>query len=472
MKAKKIIIFILSIFVFLGAILLFNFILVDSNGIDPSNKKSSSKKMEASAYSGVNIVSEVSDETTYHMAVHYPKFKDQQLNQGITDYVTESKENFLNEVKNNKEFLKENIAELNISFNIYPVAENVYSIVFSNESYVVGANGFQSTKVFLVDIHNHQYIQQTDILIDNEQNRGKIYQLLLNAFEQSEEYSLYFFKEDLKNWIEDENNHFSNMYLTDKSVIFKFNEYEVTAGAAGSPEISIPIDQFKDFLTDEWKNKLKVKVQTDEQKVPPKVTHEEDSEKALNKETSTNRKRVALTFDDGPHPKNTEKILKLLDKYDAKATFFMLGNRVDFYPNIVKEIASKGHELGNHTWSHKDLTTLSNEEIKKEVEQTNKAILDATGEYPTVFRPPYGAKNAQVDKASGMPATLWSIDTLDWKSHDPKAILSIVKENVKDGSIILMHDIHATTVEALEPVLKFLKEQGYECVTVSSLNSN
>ncbi|MBD8026761.1 polysaccharide deacetylase family protein [Ureibacillus sp. Re31] len=469
MKAKRIIIFVLSIFVFLGAILLFKSLLVKNDGSDTSNEKNSSKKTEASAYSGVNIVSEVFDETTFHIAIHYPKFKDEQLNQGIADYVSESKQNFLNEVKNNKEFLKENIAELNISFNIYPVIDNVYSIVFSNESYVVGANGTQSTKVFLVDIHNNQYIQQTAILNDNEQNRDKIYELLRNAFEQSEQYSLYFFKEDLKNWIEDEDNHFSNMYLTDKSVVFKFNEYEVTAGAAGTPEISIPFDQFKEFLTDEWKNKLAVEVEPDHQTVPPKVNNGEDSEKPSDKGASTGGKRVALTFDDGPHPKNTEKILKLLDKYNAKATFFMLGNRVDFYPNIVKDIASKGHELGNHTWSHKDLTTLSNDEVKKEVKQTNEAILKAVGEYPTVFRPPYGAINDRVDEVSGMPATLWTIDTLDWKSHDPKAILSIVKENVKDGSVILMHDIHATTVEALEPVLKFLKEEGYECVTVSNI---
>lgn len=180
-------------------------------------------------------------------------------------------------------------------------------------------------------------------------------------------------------------------------------------------------------------------------------------------------KRVALTFDDGPHPRNTEKVLMLLDQYDAKATFFMLGSNVEYYPDIVKKMTEKGHELGNHTWSHPDLTALGSNGVMQEVQDTNEIIEKTTGKEPTVFRPPYGATNDQVEAAVKMTPVLWSVDTMDWKSRDPNAILQIVKGNVEDGSIILLHDIHDSTVDALEPILKYLDEEGYNFVTISEL---
>lgn len=203
---------------------------------------------------------------------------------------------------------------------------------------------------------------------------------------------------------------------------------------------------------------------------------EENSKQAPSSESESEKnnkpiklKRVALTFDDGPHPKNTEKILLLLEKYDAKATFFMLGSNVDYYPGIAKSVTEAGHELGNHTWSHRDLTTLGSDSVAQEAQDTNEIIKKATGEEPTVFRPPYGATNEQVETAVKMVPVLWTVDTMDWKSGDPNAILEIVKRNVEDGSIILLHDIHDSTVVALEPILNFLDEEGYNFVTVSDL---
>lgn len=471
MRPTKSTIYLIIIFGILGVILSSYFPL-KGNDADPFKKNNeSSEETDHSVYPGVDIITEITDEMTHNIAIHYPEFYDQDLNKKISEYVTESEKEFLNEVKKNKEFLKEYPASLYILFDIHQFAKDTYSIVFNKESFVTGANGKQSSKVFLVDINNNNFIQQTEILIDNEQNRNKIYHLLLNEFEQSEEYSLYFFKDQLKKWVEYENNKFQNMFLTNKSVVFKFDKYVVTAGAAGSPEISIPLNKMRDLITDEWKKRMDL----EDNEVPelpekPEPSDENDLDKDSDKDTPASGKHVALTFDDGPHPTNTLEILQLLDEYNAKATFFMLGNRVDFYPDIAKMIAEKGHELGNHTWSHKNLTSLGLEEIKEEVQATNEVIQNATGKQPTVFRPPYGAFNDLVREAIGIPPALWTIDTLDWKSHDPNEVLSIVKENVKDGSVILMHDIHKSTVEAVELVLKFLDEEGYEFVTVSEIN--
>ncbi|WP_412976504.1 polysaccharide deacetylase family protein [Ornithinibacillus sp. 179-J 7C1 HS] len=470
MKQRKISMIIMVILIGLVGLLLF-FTFSKSENDEDITKEPIDKGIETakSAYPGVNIKTEVSDEETYNIAIHYPEFEDAQLNKEILEFIAETKDEFFLGVEDNKEFLDDRTASLNLSFDIYRVVENVYSIVFTNDSYFGGANGLQNSKVFIADTANHHFITQTDILRNDEQSKEEIYDRLVQEFE-STEYRTYFFKEQLEEWIRDENNTFSNMYVTDKAVVFKFNKYEVTAGAAGSPEIAIPIKEIQEWITDEWREKLHLEDKTAEKVNPPEQNKGENPESELKEEVPVGKKRVALTFDDGPHPTNTEQILKLLDQHDAKATFFMLGNRVDFYPDIAKEVADAGHEIGNHTWSHKDLTTLGEAEMELEFQRTNEAVVHAIGKSPTVFRPPYGARNEQVDNVIDMPATLWTIDSLDWKSHDPDQVLSIVKENIQDGSIILMHDIHATTVEAVELVLNFLDEEGYEFVTVSNIN--
>ena len=422
----------------------------------------------SSKYPGVDLITEITDKEKYQMAVHYPKFKSKGLNKEIDNYVSSVEKDFLTAVNENEEYLKNQVANLYLLVEIYHNAENTYSIVFSEESYVAGANGEQKSRIYLVDVEEGKFIQPTKILKDTEQSREELYVLISEKFKNSKEYSPYFFEEELKDWAMSEKNHFSNLYFKEKSAVFKFNKYEVTAGAAGMPEIIVPLEEIKDLLTDEWKDRLLIEYHGQENQEPDKQIEKEEPK---DEEPSTSSKRVALTFDDGPHPKNTLKIIELLNKYEAKATFFMLGNRVDFYPEVAKMVADEGHELGNHTWNHKDLSTLSKEEGIQEIERTNDAIKSATGRESTVFRPPYGAINSQVQSSITSPTVLWTIDTLDWKSHDPAQILKIVEENVKDGSIILMHDIHETSVEAIEPILKYLKSEGYECVRVSELKN-
>ncbi|MGE7915766.1 polysaccharide deacetylase family protein [Lysinibacillus xylanilyticus] len=181
------------------------------------------------------------------------------------------------------------------------------------------------------------------------------------------------------------------------------------------------------------------------------------------------KKRVALTFDDGPDAKVTPQVLAILKKYDAKATFFMVGTNVSKNPAIVEQVYEAGHEIGNHTWNHSKLTSLSTSAVKQEVDKTSNAIYNAIGQYPTVFRPPYGATNDKVRSVITMPSILWSIDTLDWKHRNADKVLSYVKASAKDGSIILMHDIHQSTANGLENVILYLQKQGYEFVTVSEI---
>ncbi|MEK5186384.1 polysaccharide deacetylase family protein [Solibacillus sp. FSL W7-1324] len=180
-------------------------------------------------------------------------------------------------------------------------------------------------------------------------------------------------------------------------------------------------------------------------------------------------KKIALTFDDGPHPKVTKQILKILEKFEAKATFFVVGQEVKEHPEILKAVYNAGHEIGNHTFNHEKLTALSAKEIKQQIQATDTLIKSTIGQRATVFRPPYGSYDKTITDQLNVPNVLWTIDTLDWKHRDPKKTVQAVKEHAKNGSIILMHDIHQTTADALDEVLATLQKQGYEFVTVSEL---
>ena len=182
-------------------------------------------------------------------------------------------------------------------------------------------------------------------------------------------------------------------------------------------------------------------------------------------------KVVALTFDDGPHPVVTKRILEVLERHNAKATFFMVGEHVQYYPDIVREVFRGGHEIGNHTWSHDNLEKLEIDEIEKEIAATNKAIQQIIGKRPSVFRPPYGLLADSARRQISMQLAFWSVDTFDWEHKDAQLLLQEVKNKVHDRAIILMHDIYPSTADGLEWVLQHLESQGYTFVTVSELNS-
>ncbi len=179
-------------------------------------------------------------------------------------------------------------------------------------------------------------------------------------------------------------------------------------------------------------------------------------------------KMVALTFDDGPSI-YTPKILDTLEKYGAKATFFVVGNRIANYSDTLLKAHNLGMEIGNHSYTHPNLTKLSHSQILEQKNNTENAIIAVTGQGSKVMRPPYGRRDNKVLSAYNMPAILWSIDTLDWKTKNAQATVQAVMDNVKDGDIILMHDLYSSTAEALEILVPKLIDEGFSLVTVSQL---
>ena len=179
-------------------------------------------------------------------------------------------------------------------------------------------------------------------------------------------------------------------------------------------------------------------------------------------------KMIALTFDDGPNY-NTNKVLDILDKYDINATFFVLGSKIKGNEYILNRIINNGNEIGNHTYSHLLLTRYKEDIIRREIDATSNLIFEVTGESPKLFRPSYGSYNNKIKNISNMPIIIWNIDTLDWKYHSSKRIVNRVINKVKDGDIVLMHDVYSSTSNALDILIPLLLERGYSFVTVSEL---
>ena len=210
----------------------------------------------------------------------------------------------------------------------------------------------------------------------------------------------------------------------------------------------------------------------DSKDVIEEVIEEEDEVENETVVLNPDGKYVALTFDDGPSSKVTPRILQTLEQHQAKATFFMLGKRVEMYPTIAAQVAAEGHEIANHTFSHPNLKKLSHKEMTEEIEKTNKLIEITTGVTPTLFRPPYGIYSQDIlnyTASNNYSTILWSVDSLDWKSRNPAAIKKEILSNITNKSIVLMHDLHTATAEALPDLLMTLKQEGYEFVTVSEL---
>ena len=180
-------------------------------------------------------------------------------------------------------------------------------------------------------------------------------------------------------------------------------------------------------------------------------------------------KRIALTFDDGPHPRYTVKLLDGLKERGVKATFFVTGANVSKYPEIVERMYKEGHLIGNHTFHHIQLTAANGEQFREEIVSTNEAIREITGEDTEYIRPPYGSWNKKYEEELNMFPVLWSIDPRDWCLDDKDCIVRNTVSRVKEGDIILMHDQYPSSVAAALEIVDLLQKEGYEFVTVEEI---
>lgn len=182
---------------------------------------------------------------------------------------------------------------------------------------------------------------------------------------------------------------------------------------------------------------------------------------------------LALTFDDGPHPANTPRLLDLLKQRNVKATFYVVGTNAKRYPEIMRRIVAEGHEIGNHTVTHPNLSKMSADGVRNELRVCHDAIVSATGVAPRTMRPPYGAitsaQKSWIKKEFGYSTILWSVDPEDWKKPGSSVVTSRLVSGAGPGGILLVHDIHSPTIDAMPSTIDQLLAKGYQFVTVTQL---
>lgn len=226
------------------------------------------------------------------------------------------------------------------------------------------------------------------------------------------------------------------------------------------------------------KSQIKTEASVDQKKKntkeaeKPAGTKEPEEEKIrvehIRKDLDPEKPMVALTFDDGPYDRVTNRIVKVLAKHDSRATFFVVGNRVERYADTMKNAYNKGNQIATHTFDHGDLSKMKKKQIRRELKRAFRVMKKINGENPTMLRPPYGNVNDKMRQTIRIPMIYWNVDTEDWAGRNKDKILSRCK-SIKDGDIVLMHDLYPSTAAAVEKLVPKLRKKGFQLVTVEEL---
>lgn len=411
---------------------------------------SSSIEQSNSQFSDIMLITEKSNSDLIPFYLVYPQTSFELVNQEITTYIEHSKETYLNEIRLKRDEGIDVNSELRISTEIYEYKEQYYSIVLTKKVSFDRAKYDTTIQTYFFDKQTGELLTLRHLLNEEVSNLEVFAKYIRNQLLKS--YQNYLIEDTAIAITEPKWRYFNRFAIIDNTLVIYYDKNEVATVKAGMPTVKVPLS----FLNPALAKSFQTTEKSNNTIIPVK---------------SASNKRVALTFDDGPHPKVTKQILKILEKYDAKATFFMVGYRAEDYPSLVREVKEQGHEIGNHTWNHPKLTDIISKNVLWQFNATNNAIENAIGEPATVFRPPYGATNKRVNNllSENTPIVLWSLDTLDWKHRNSDKLLPVVKKNMHNNAIILMHDIHQSTADGLDSVLAYLQEEGYEFVTVSEV---
>lgn len=401
------------------------------------------------------------------IGAHYPVFDKSNIDQTNRELVNKYIEEFKTEVKNNSSDDKEGKYELNIDYESYSAPNNIVSISFNiteNSSYMAHPDAKMETKIY--DLTNDKEVR-LDSIMDGEYLKY-ISQISEEHFRADETYKDSIDSSLFEEGIYPSAENYSNFILKEKMIVFTFDKYQIFSGNFGMPSIEIPYSDLNDYI----KPNLQQVFTSEEDPIQVDIDLEEEVVADIslpNRVLDPEKPMIALTFDDGPNKKTTIPILDTLKEYDSVATFFILGNRVSSNVDILERMLEEGSEIGNHSFSHKELTKLGPDQVREQIVNTQNAVINSTGIQPKLMRPTYGSYDDNLKSIVDMPLILWSIDTLDWKSRDAKKVTDHVLANVKDGDIILMHDIYDSTAAAVEAMLPELIDRGYQLVTVSEL---
>ena len=400
------------------------------------------------------------------VSIEYPITKNNKINKTIAQIINRDDRDF--------RYIATNVLSFNqpmtetISYQITHNNSAALSIIVNIKQDIHGAHPVSLTHFWTFDKKSGEVINLSDLTEQSEKAAEEIVAAARNnikeTIKQRQQAEL-----DLSETITQET--LSNFIITDggNSIAWPIGQASLLPSAYVEMTIKVPIDAVSKHLQNPTARKLANIPKPPEPKPEPKPAPAVPAPAP-----TTGNKVIALTFDDGPGP-YTAHLLDVLDQYGAKATFFLIGSKVSSQANVVRSIHARGHQLGNHSWSHPELPKLPVDQIAGEIDRTNDAIKQATSVTPAILRPPYGAVNGVVLeqlRLRGMSSILWSVDTRDWADRNSDIVCSRAVAGARPGAIILMHDIHQTSVGAVPCILSALKQQGYSFVTVQGLLGN
>lgn len=386
------------------------------------------------------VTSIIKKENNIAIAIHYPKFQYPKLDHQIKKEIDSISQEF-HQISSKEK-------ELNIDYK-YNILNNRF-INVQLLIYIHNKKEYHQVKNFHYDIKKKKLLTLKDMI--NEEELKKLVPKIKTIL--TKQYSNYLVLDKLNETITTDFSHYLQFYFDDNDFTFYFDSDQFTKGYYNIICAKISLDLINLTIP------LERGMFQEEDVILPTKKHEPIDQ---------NKPMIALTFDDGPS-KYTDSIIELLKKYDARATFFVIGNKVKLYQKTMLKMVRYGNEIGNHSYNHKWLTKVSDDELVNQINTTQNIIQETTGLVPKLFRPTYGSINQHLREKISLDIIMWTVDTSDWKTTNSKKIASYTLKTIKNNDIILMHDTHKQTYEALKIMLPKLKEQGYQFVTVSELN--
>ena len=414
--------------VILGVILIWMILVLSENKTDEKYYVSDSK------YNGIKskFINRASKKEK--TSLEYPITDNDFINKTVADKIDEYDSDFKQSVKNSS---FDGALTQDVSYQISHNDSEFMSLILSIKQDIQGAHPVSLQFFWTFSKKEGKIVTLSDLVQNSSQNidgivaevRSSIEASLKNKNESTDLSEIV--AEDLMNFI-----------ILDKNTIsWQFGRGQLLPSSFGEISASIPVKTISKYIENDFAKKIFTVSET------PKI----EPRKEVSKNKKCAKNCVALTFDDGPSV-YTSKLLDILRERNAKATFYVLGSQVSKRPDLLRRMKNEGHQIGNHTWSHADLTKISPERIGQEISKTDEVIKNITGNATSTVRPPYGSVNSGVlikFKELGKPSILWSVDTRDWLDRNSQIVCSRAVSSARSGSVILLHDIHSTSVDAI-----------------------
>lgn len=395
------------------------------------------------------------DKKNYNIQINYPYLRNNTINKKIKNTIEEDKMLFLKEVKKSNEY--EN--EFNVNYS-YTSLNDLYSIHIRSYYSIGNEKDVRNDYILYYDKKTNEEVKSKDVIVNNkfyEVIRNETYDYLMN---NKDRFKIKDYSDISKRIAAIKDNYDLISFDKDSLQLVlepnSFNDYAY--------DININVDYYK---VSQYLNSNYINVSASMEVNTNLVNR--NYERIRDSKDFENKKLLAITFDDGPAYAKTEKLITELDKRNARVSFFMLGELAYKQKDLVKKVYNYGHTIGSHTYNHKNLKKLNDDELSFEVNYTNEILSGIIGEDIRFIRPPYGAYNEDILKKTDMAFILWSVDTLDWKYRNATKVRDYIVEHANDGDIILLHDIHATSVEGVIMAIDILKEQGFEFVSLDEM---